>query len=153
MTAYFDTSALVAVYVTETHSKAARRALRAQGPIPFTPLHRLELRNALELLAGRSLLSRGERDAIAIQIQDDRRAGRLIDTAIDWDATFARAGDLSIAYTRKHLTRSLDLLHVALAVEIGCRTFVSGDQRQLTLSRRLKLRSINIARGSPRRYP
>lgn len=151
MTAYFDTSALVAVYVTEIHSKAARRALRAQGPIPFTPLHRLELRNAFELLVGRSLLSTGERDAIAIQVQDDRQAGRLIDTAIDWDTTFARAVDLSIAHTRRHLTRSLDLLHVALAIEIGCRTIVSGDRRQLTLSRSLELRSINISRGRTRR--
>lgn len=148
MTAYFDTSALVAVYVTEAHSKAARRVLKARGPIPFTPLHRLELRNALELLMGRSLLSSRERDALAIQIQDDRQAGRLVDTTLDWEATFARAGDLSIAYTKRHLTRSLDLLHVASAVEIACPTFVSGDQRQLKIARKLKLRSIDIVRGN-----
>ena len=151
MTAYFDTSALVAVYVTEAHSNAARRALRAQGPIPFTPLHHLELRNACELLVGRSLLSPLELDALTIHIQDDRQAGRLIDTAIDWEATFTRAGDLSRVYTRKHLTRSLDLLHVALAVEIGCRVFVSGDHRQLKVARNLKLRSIDIARRRPKR--
>jgi len=146
VTAYFDTSALVSVYVTEMHSAVARRAVRRQGPIPFTPLHRLELRNAFELLVGRGLLSPSERDALVSQVQDDRQAGRLIDTAIDWEAIVTRAGDLSVAHTRKHLTRSLDLLHVAAAVEIGCRSFVSGDQRQLKVARSLKLRSIDTAR-------
>jgi len=150
VTAYLDTSALVAVYVTEAHSSAARRALRRQGPIPFTPLHRLELRNAFELLVGRSLLSPAERDAFVAQVLDDRQAGRLIDAPVDWEAVFARAGDLSVAHTQKHLTRSLDVLHLALAVEIGCRSFVSGDQRQLKLARRLKLRSIDITRQRPR---
>ena len=151
MTAYFDTSALVAVYVTEVHSPAARRAVRRQGPIPFTPLHRLELLNAFELLVGRTLLSPSERDALVTQVQDDRQAGRLVDTATDWEPIFTRAADLSVAHTQKHLTRSLDLLHVALAVEIGCRSFVSGDQRQLKVARSLKLRATDIARHRRKR--
>jgi predicted nucleic acid-binding protein len=146
VTAYFDTSALVAAYVTEVHSPAVRRVLRRQGPIPFTPLHRLELRNAFELLVGRSLLSPSERDALDSQVQDDRQAGRLVDTAADWEAIFTRAGDLSIDHTKKHLTRSLDLLHVALALELECRSFVSGDRRQLTVARSVKLRPIDITR-------
>ena len=155
MTAYFDTSALVAVYVTEAHSRTARRVLRAQGPIPFTPLHRLELRNAFESLVGRSLLSSIERDALSRQVEDDRQAGRLAIVALDWEVVFEKAGDLSALYTRKYLARSLDLLHVAMAVAIGCRTFVSGDVRQLKVVRALKLKSINIARsqahGEPQR--
>jgi len=150
VTAYFDTSALVSVYVTEVYSPAARRALRAQGSIPFTALHALELRNAFELLVARALLSASERDAFVAQVQEDRRAGRLIDTAIDWEAIFMQAGDLSVAFTEKHLTRSLDLLHVAVAAVMGCRPFVSGDQRQIRVARALKIRCIDIA-GRPRR--
>ena len=77
-------SALVAVYVTEVHSPVARRVLRRQGSIPFTALHRLELRNSLELLVGRALLSSAERDGLVTQIQEDRHAGRLIEPDVDW---------------------------------------------------------------------
>jgi predicted nucleic acid-binding protein len=148
--AYFDTSALAAVYVTEVHSPVARRALRRHGPIPFTSLHRLELRNALELLVGRRLLTGAERDALAAHIQDDRQAGRLVDVSIEWDGVFGRATEWSANHTHRYLTRSLDLLHVASAVEVGCRRFVSGDRRQLTLARRLKLRTTDITRRSTR---
>ena len=151
MTAYFDTSALAAVYVTEAHSAAARLALRRHGPVPFTPLHQLELRNALEMLVGRGLLSAAERDALAAHVDDDRRAGRLIETPIDWALIFERATALSIGHTRRCLARSLDLLHVAVATDLGCRRLVSGDQRQLKLARRLKLQATDISRSPGKR--
>jgi predicted nucleic acid-binding protein len=43
MTVYFDSSALVAVYVTEAYSERARRELRKRGAVPWTPLHDLEV--------------------------------------------------------------------------------------------------------------
>jgi predicted nucleic acid-binding protein len=150
VSAYFDTSALLAAYVTEIHSPVARWALRRHGSISFTPLHRLELRNALELLVGRRILSAAERDGLVAQIQEDRQAGRLIDAAADWEVVLTIAGDLSIAHTRKYLTRSLDLLHVAVALELKCETFVSGDRRQLRVARAAKLRPIDITRSRRR---
>jgi predicted nucleic acid-binding protein len=147
VSAYFDTSALLAAYVTEVHSPAARRVLRQHRSIPFTSLHRLELHNALELLVGRKLLSTGERDGLVAQIQEDRRAGRLIEAAADWQAVLTTAADLSIAHTRKYLTRSLDLLHVAAALELKCETFVSGDRRQLKAARAERLRPVDITRS------
>jgi predicted nucleic acid-binding protein len=149
VSAYFDTSALVAVYVTEVHSPRARRALRRHRSIPFTALHRLELRNSLELLVGRALLSSAERDGLVTQIQEDRQAGRLMDAAVDWQVILTSAGDLSIAHTKRCLTRSLDLLHVAAAVELKCEIFVSGDRRQLKAARAVKLRPVDIARKNP----
>ena len=150
MSAYFDTSALLAAYVTEVHSPAARRALRRHGSIPFTKLHQLELRNSLELLVGRAVLSAAERDGLVTQIQDDRRAGRLIETAADWQNILTIAEDLSIVHTRNHLTRSLDLLHVATALELKCKTFVSGDRRQLKAARAAKFRPVDITRSALR---
>jgi len=148
---YFDTSALLAAYVTEVHSPAARRALRRHRSIPFTSLHRLELHNALELLVGRKILSAAERDGLIAQIQEDRQAGRLVETAADWQVVLTIAGDLSIAHTRQYLTRSLDLLHVAAALELKCEIFVSGDGRQLKAARAAKLRPIDITHS--RRIP
>jgi prevent-host-death family protein len=42
VTTYIDSSALVAAYVPERFSRAARRALRAAPQVPFTPLHVLK---------------------------------------------------------------------------------------------------------------
>ena len=150
MSAYFDTSALLSAYVTEVHSQAARQALRRYGSIPLTALHALELRNSLELLVGRAVLSAAERDGLVAQIEDDRQAGRLLDTAADWQLILTRAGDLSVAHTRTCLTRSLDLLHVATALELNCAIFVSGDRRQLKAARAVKLRAVDITRSRRR---
>jgi predicted nucleic acid-binding protein len=102
------------------------------------------------LLVGRRILSAAERDGLVAQIQEDRQAGRLIDAAADWEVVLTIAGDLSIAHTRKYLTRSLDLLHVAVALELKCETFVSGDRRQLKVARAAKLRPIDITRSRRR---
>ena len=59
MTTYIDSSVLVAVYVPERFSTAARRAVRGAPQVPFTQLHELEISNAFELLVGRGLISRG----------------------------------------------------------------------------------------------
>jgi predicted nucleic acid-binding protein len=75
-----------------------------------------------------------------------RRAGRLIETAADWQNILTIAEDLSIVHTRNYLTRSLDLLHVATALELKCKTFVSGDRRQLKAARAAKFRPVDITR-------
>jgi predicted nucleic acid-binding protein len=77
VTTYVDSSALVAVYVPEQFSKAARRTVRAVPQVPFTQLHELEVANAFELLAGRGLISRDEYRAIHAQLQDDVESQRL----------------------------------------------------------------------------
>ena len=50
---------------------------------------------------------------------------------VDLYATLERAESLSAAPLRSgFLTRSLDLLHVAAALELGCARFVTLDTRQ-----------------------
>jgi predicted nucleic acid-binding protein len=149
-TTYFDTSVLVAVYVNEPHSGAARRALAKRASVPFIGLHWLELRNALELLVGRSQLSAAEREALLTHVAEDVDAGRLVETAVDLDAVIRRAIDLSAAHTRRHFTRSLDLLHIAAAQELKCSGFVTGDRRQLKVARAAKLRTTDITRRTRR---
>lgn len=135
MKTYFDTSALVALYVTETFSDSARRAARAAGQIPFTPLHRLELANTFELLLGRHLITDAELERLRGQVSEDLNALRLVDAPLDLFHVFDRATELSRVHTSRMLARSLDILHVAAALHLGCERFVSGDDRQLALAR------------------
>lgn len=150
MTTYVDSSVLVAVYVPERFSKAARQAVRAAPQIPFTQLHELEVRNAFELLVGRSLITREECRAILAQLDGDLDSQRLARVPLDLDGVFTRASDLSRTYTSRHLTRSLDLLHVAAAHIIMCATFVSADDRQLAAAKATGLKVVDIKRRARR---
>ena len=152
MTAYVDSSALVAVYVPERHSPAAMRAVAKHPSIPFTLLHRLEVCNAFELLVGRRQMTTRERDAVLVHIDEDVAAGRLVEILVEFGAVVRRALELSAAHTHRHLTRSLDLLHVAAAEALGCKTFISGDRRQLKVAHAVKLRTVDTTRfPGPRR--
>ena len=77
---------LVAVYVPERFSKAARQAVRAVPQIPFTQLHELEIRNAFELLVGRRLITREECRGIQAQWDGDLESQRLARVPLDLDS-------------------------------------------------------------------
>lgn len=53
-----------------------------------------------------------------------------------------RATELSRLHTPVVGTRTLDVLHVASAVELGCRTLITYDERQAALARAVKLRVL-----------
>ena len=144
MTTYVDSSALVAVYVPERFSTAARRALRAAAQVPLTQLHHLEVVNAFELMVGRKAMTREECRAVQDQLQDDIANHRLVRVALDLDQVFTNASELSRAYTAKSLTRSLDLLHVAASHLAMCTTFVSADDRQLAIAKATGLKIVDI---------
>lgn len=146
MTTYIDSSALVAIYVPERFSKAARRALQAAAQVPFTQIHELEVLNAFELLLGRGGISRGECQAIRAQLQEDVEADRLLRVSLELEHVFANACDLSRDYAAKSLACSLDLLHVAAAHLTKCAKFVSADDRQLTVAKATGLAGMDIKR-------
>lgn len=144
MTVYFDSSALVAVYVNETHSDRARHELRRRVPVPWTPLHDVEVRNACRLLCGRKLITEAEMHGLLAHIEEDLQRGRLLRPTLDLNATFRRAERLSRMHGMTTLARTLDLLHVAALMEIGCETLVSGDERQIAAAKAEGLRTIDI---------
>jgi predicted nucleic acid-binding protein len=151
VTTYIDSSALVPVYVPEQFSEAAQSVIRTAGQVPFTALHRLEVANAFELLAGRKLLTKDECRAVQAQLLEDLEQQRLLALSLDLELVFAKAAELSRLYTAKFLTRSLDLLHVAAAHAAQCPKFVSADDRQLTLARASGLTPVDIKRPVRRR--
>jgi predicted nucleic acid-binding protein len=153
VTTYVDSSALVAVYVTERFSRTARAAVRRASQIPYTPLHQLEVPNAFELLVGRGAMTRDECHAILGQLRDDVDAQRLMTVSPDLDQVFARASELSRLHTAKTLARSLDLLHVAAAHLLSCTRFVSGDDRQVAVAKASGLEVVDIKRGVRRPAP
>ena len=151
MRTYVDSSALVAVYVSERFSKTARSVVRGAGQVPFTALHQLEVRNGFELMVGRGLITKDESLAIKGQLQDDLENQRLVEVSLDLDRVFLDAVELSRLHTSKLLSRSLDLLHVAAARVALCTEFVSADDRQLAVAKISGLEPVDIKRRVRRR--
>ena len=151
MRIYVDSSALVAVYVSERFSKTARSVVRGAGQVPFTALHQLEVRNGFELLVGRGLITKDECSAIQGQLQDDLENQRLVEVSLDFDRVFVDAIELSRLHTARFLSRSLDLLHVAAAHVALCTEFVSADDRQLAVAKISGLHAVDIKRRVRRR--
>jgi len=60
----------------------------------------------------------------------DVDAGRFERLSYDLGAVFIRAEGLSARFSGKIGTRSLDLWHVAAALEAGCTAFATYDARQ-----------------------
>ena len=150
MKTYVDSSVLVAIYVPEHFSKAARHAVRSVPQIPFTQLHELEVRNAFELLVGRGMITRDECRAIQAQLDGDLDSQRLARVFVDLDRVFTSASDLSRTYTARVLTRSLDLLHVAAAQAMMCTSIVSADDRQLVVAKAAGLAVVDIKQRARR---
>ena len=75
-------------------------------------------------------------------LQADIIAGRLEKPACDLAAVFHKAGELSAKHAASTLARSLDILHVAAALTLGARVFVSFDDRQRKLARRARLKVL-----------
>jgi hypothetical protein len=146
VTLWLDTSVLVALYVPEERSERVARVVRREGqPIRFSQLHELELTNALRLRVFRREATPRLVAATLGRVREDLEAGILHPIAIDWPAVLARAIDLADRYSARVGCRSLDLLHVAAALESATRRFVTADRRQGVVARRAGLQATRIA--------
>jgi predicted nucleic acid-binding protein len=132
---YADPSALLKLYIHEPESAAMSGWRgRTKGALPMTPHGRIEIVNGIGLAAFRKVISaEALRDAIA-SFDEDFAEGRYRDADVLWRATLRRADDLSRAHTPALGCRTLDVLHVATAIELGLRYFVTFDGRQRELA-------------------
>lgn len=139
---YADPSALLKLYLHEPESRAmATWRAKTTGPLAVTPHGRVELVNGLALAAHRGFITATVLQAALAALDDDFEQGRYRLADLLWRAVLKRAADLSRAHTPALGTRSLDVLHVASALELGLKRFVTFDerQRQLALATGLKV--------------
>jgi len=107
--------------------------------------------NALRALNGRTLITSQELRALVGHLEDDVEAHRLVETRVDLFAVFDRVAELSRVHAARLLCRSLDILHVAAALEIRCTRLVSGDDRQLALAKAVGLDVVDVTQRRRRR--
>jgi predicted nucleic acid-binding protein len=132
---YFDTGVLLKLYLPEPRAAEAVSFVNASpGKPPVNPLHELEIRSALRQKAGRGELTRIECDALIAQVEADLTASVHERVTVSWPDVFATAESLSAAHGIGTLCRSLDTLHVALALELGATDFCTFDLRQARMA-------------------
>ena len=140
MVTYSDTSFLVALYVEEDHTTSAHQCMERISSLPFTSFHRLELRSALRARVFRETLTRQDLQ-MALRLSDeDLLNGTLRHMPLVWADAFREAERLGEAHGAETGVRSGDLLHVASAVVLDAKEFVTFDQRQKELARRAGLK-------------
>lgn len=115
---------------------------KTKGALVVTHHGRVEVINGICLAAHRREIA-GEALADTLASFDEDFADGLYRSAdLLWRATLNRAAELSRAYSPKLGTRSLDVLHVASALELEIRCFVTYDRRQEDLARAVGLKTL-----------
>ena len=133
---YFDSSVVLKLYVPEPNSELARTFVQDAGQPPvLTRLHLLELKTAARQKLGRGELSASELQKVLADFDSDLIRGLFREASLDWAAVFARAESLSRQHAAATLCRTLDTLHVAIALELGATEFCTVDKRQAAMAR------------------
>ena len=89
--------------------------------LPFTPWHRLEVRNAIRLALFQEVIDPVQAKTQLKQPDVDLKDQVLLThTPIDWTDVLREAEKLGAAHNETIGCRSADLFHVAAAIETGC---------------------------------
>jgi predicted nucleic acid-binding protein len=137
---YFDTGVLLKVYVQELNSaEAIALVSKIAPPIPFTHFHTIELFTAIRLKRFRAEINANEEKTAIQVLRADITNERLQLPDYDLLQLFRRAEVLSAKYAAIFGTRTLDILHVAAALEAECTEFVSFDERQRKVAAKERL--------------
>jgi predicted nucleic acid-binding protein len=155
MKAWAESSLMVRMLTPEVGTAAVRAALRKlkHPRLFFTPLHELEVVNALRVkfaLASKEALAR-QRPALERQLglalarlEAGRSRGVFVEAALDWPDAIGRALELSEQHAARITPRAFDILHVAGAQELHCDHFLTCDLRQAALAKAAGLKAICV---------
>ena len=131
MKTYADTSFLVSLYLSDANTgKANAWMKRLAAPLPFTPLHRHELRNAIRLAVWRKELDGAQRREILRLIELDLKEGFLTHQPVAWNEAFREAERIGETQTEATGLRATDLLHLGIASVLEATEFLSFDATQ-----------------------
>lgn len=145
MSAYYDTGVLLPLYVEEMFTeKVSSLVERRNEAIAYNKLHEIEFENAANLKVFRREFAVEKLACILRHRDADIQAGRLVLRSIDWPQALERALRLIPKTTAEHGCRTLDVLHVAIAVAWDCTEFISADDRQLKAAAVAGLKPLDV---------
>jgi len=123
---YIDTSALAKWYLNEAYSEAVEAFLRQQQEALISRLTVLEFHCLLGRRRRAAEIDAGIQRRVLATFEADLRAGFLSVHPLE-DAHVLRAVDL-VSRLRSHPLRSLDALHLAVTLDLGCPAIATADR-------------------------
>jgi hypothetical protein len=105
-----------------------------QRPLVVTSLNEFELSNALRFAERRGAIPAGQAAPAWAQFEEDRAAGRIVRHTCNLAAVLDEALRLSAAHTLAGGHRSFGIMHVAAALVIKARHFLTCDHNQRRLA-------------------
>lgn len=141
MSIYADTGFICSLYAPDANTERAIKWIeKLKEPIHFSWLNQVELRNALRLRVFRKEITTHQRDASLNLLLSDLYSGIFESTELNQSDVLIETERLSAVYSERLGTRSLDVLHVAMALSLGSKTFLSFDKRQMALAKAVSLK-------------
>ena len=141
MSAYADTSFLFSLVVSDHNTPAVAAYMRAhRQPLLITPLQRCELSNALRLAVFRKHIDQAACNTALAQIENLFAAGKFLYAPLVWTDAVAEADRLGALHTASLGVRTLDLVHVAAAISLAAKDFLTFDTRQHAFAKASGLR-------------
>jgi predicted nucleic acid-binding protein len=138
---YVDPSVLIGSLIKDANTERGMKLLSsAKSPFVLTEWVNLEILNALELAEFRQPAQSATVVRARTRLKELQGDGFWVSIETDLIRTFQRAQGLSRAHSRVIGCRSLDILHVASAIEIGAKIFWTFDGRQKELARQAGLK-------------
>ena len=147
MIAFPDTSFLCAFYRRQDNSAAAAayfkampEALHVSGLLLYEFRQSVRLQVWLHVRDKTKVYPQADCDRALADLQTDLDTGALVVVAADWPDVHRLAETLSKRHTIAGGHRSLDVLHVATALHLGAREFLTFDANQCKLAAAEKLK-------------
>jgi len=141
---YLDTSALLKLYIREEGSDAVQEKIASQDlPLPIWEIQEAELINALRLKTFWKEITTTQAEAQLELFQKRRRQGLYFFPDIDRPDLMGTFRQLSAA-TPSLGCRTIDILHVACAVEIDATEFLTFGQSQRSLALHAGLNVVDL---------
>lgn len=146
MSLYYDSGVIVKLYVREDLSDVVTRFVARQGQaVLVNSLHEIEVRNALRLKRFRNEIDDGQLMASLGMIATDFADRKLIRYEVNWRLVHTEAEGLSAASAARIGVRTIDLLHVAAALNQTAAGLVSLDRRQCAAAIRSGIEVIELS--------
>jgi predicted nucleic acid-binding protein len=140
MSGYADTSFLVSLYTQDANSMEATQVLLdRKTPVLVTPFGEAEFVNSVEQRVFRKEISSSQAETSLLAFQRDLDAASFLIGRSVPGHTYARAILLSRQHTRSLGTRGMDIVHVAIALELKATDLFTFDKDQAKLAKRTGL--------------
>ena len=111
----------------------------------WTPWQRVEVFNSFCQAERAGLLAKSESRRVIRLLEQEVRMGYWPHLEFDWTDAVRTAGELRAEHSLKLVVRSMDLFHVAIAIEIGADALLSFDAEQIALAEAAGLSVFNLS--------